>query len=521
MQQDVNITIRDALRFLRRGLWLALLVAVAAAVAAYYSSKSLEPTYQASATILTTESDPTLGALDAPLVMAPRLDPNAYRVAALSDTVVGRALQTLGVADPSQAAIVDFRHDIDVRIENSGSYDSTSSLIYIEASDHTPEVAAAKANALARALEVWDRDRARETLTGYADALQNQLDNFDQQIRSLQASGASEAQIQAQIARAQEWQGQLLQIQAVSDAPLSPLNLIQPATVPLEPASPHPIFNTVLAFLLGLIVTYGLLLLREALDTRLRGVEDLTRVSGLPVLAELPRLPDGVRRLPREAIGYLRTNLLFMTPDAQAKTFLVTSAQQGEGKSSVALSLAESFVLNGYHTLLVDADLRHPVLADAYRLHERNHSSLQACLEQAGGPVRPARVAVTTAQYLDVIPSFHAVSSPAELLSRGFRHCLDLWREEYDVIVIDSAPLLAVADTLSIAPLCSGSVLVVNQQRTDRPQVRAAVELLQRVGVRVLGTVATHVRRESAQAYRYGYGVEGESVAAIGARAGT
>jgi len=187
---------------------------------------------------------------------------------------------------------------------------------------------------------------------------------------------------------------------------------------------------------------------------------------------------------------------------------LVTSPQQSEGKSSVALSLAESFARNDHRTLLVDADLRKPVIGQEYGLDARQAAPLRAWLDDPLAPHVPAQVALGSDTTLDVIPSFEAAPSPTELLSHGFLGALEQWRSEYDVIVIDSAPVLPVADTLTIAPLCSGTLLVASADGTDRRRLKAAVSLLHRIGVRVVGAVATNLPTASnaREGYGYGYG---------------
>jgi capsular exopolysaccharide synthesis family protein len=252
------------------------------------------------------------------------------------------------------------------------------------------------------------------------------------------------------------------------------------------------------------LLGYGILLIRNLLDTRLRNVEDLESVSGLPILAEFARPAKKTRRLPHEASGYLRTNLLLATQNVHPKVILVTSPGNGEGKSSVALSLAESFTRANYRTLLVDADLRQPVIAREYNLDDKRHMPLRTHLENPHGAYEAAHVGVNLAQTLDIIPTFRAAPSPTELLSLGFPDCLASWQKDYDVIVIDSAPLLDVADTLTIAPLCTGTVLVASLEETDPQHVADAVELLQRSGVRIFGIAATFVGRSSRRSsYRY------------------
>jgi capsular exopolysaccharide synthesis family protein len=264
--------------------------------------------------------------------------------------------------------------------------------------------------------------------------------------------------------------------------------------------------SAALAFVLGLFLVYGLILLRDALDTRVRDSDDLAKVTGLPVLAEFPRLPGGSRRLPREASSYLRTNVMFATTDAHPAVILVTSPQESEGKSSVALSLAESFARNDHRTLLVDADLRKPVVGREYGLDPRAVTPLRTWLDHPIEPPTPAQVVLGSGTTLDVIPSFEPAPAPTELLGRGFLEALEGWRKEYDVIVIDSAPVLPVADTLTIAPLCTGTLLVASADGTDRRRLKAAVTLLQRIGVRVLGSVATNLPSATPTRDGYGYG---------------
>jgi capsular exopolysaccharide synthesis family protein len=182
----------------------------------------------------------------------------------------------------------------------------------------------------------------------------------------------------------------------------------------------------------------------------------------------------------------------------------------GEGKTSVALSLAASFATNQVRTLLVEADMRRPVLGHVLNLNQVHHHPLQRHLEnpvEATGRYMPASVPVTATEKLDVVASFEPTASPAELLSYSFSACLKRWRDAYDVIIIDSPPVLPVADALTIAPLCTGAILVASMKRSDRRQVQTALSILQRHGVRVLGTVANRVSSRG-KAYSYGHGAK-------------
>ena len=502
MQQEITISINDVLRFIGRGLLLALIVAGAAGFVVYQLSQRREPVFESTATVLAVQPS-TQSGLAGTLFNAPVLDASAYKAAAQSDAVLQKALALLAPqGEITPGAIKSLRGKTSV----TPSEDRNSNLIFMKAEANTASGAAQRATALANALVEWDEGRGKNYIDQLVTSLEGQVKQITETIRALQASNASQAQIEAQVALLGERTSRLNNAKTLSEATVTLLSVLQEGSVPSNPVAPNPLFDATLAALLGIFLTYGLLLVRNALDTRLRSVDDVAAVSGLPVIAEFPKLPKGIRNLPREASSYLRTNLLFSTVDANPKVILVTSANSEEGKSSIAISLAESFVRNGYRTLLIDADLRKPVIAGEYRINNLHQASLEECLKNPYTAHKAATVSIGAKDYLYVIPTFQPAPQASELLSRGFRECLDKWRQEYDVIVIDSAPVLAVADALAIAPLATGTLLAVNQQRTDRRQVRSTVELLNRIGVRILGVAVTHVSKEASQGSRYSYG---------------
>jgi polysaccharide biosynthesis transport protein len=503
MQPDITSNVSDILRFIRRGLLLAMLVAVAAGIVAYISSSRLPQTFRSEAVISAARSNGGDG--DSGFIRP--LNDSAYRVAATSNPVIIATLEKLGVENPDQRTINAFIDKTRITTDNEGNWNDPSSLIRIAVSNSDRDAAALHANTLANELMRWDTERGRTNLLEKVASLQQQVATLTERIRAQQTTeDAPESETAALIQRRNDIQEELYATQAFANATVGSLSPIRPAIAELEPVAPRPVFNTVLAFLLGLFGTYGILLLRNTLDMRIRDVDDLTKVADLPVLASFPKLPTDTRRLPYEATSYLRTNLLFATSDAHPKVIVVTSAREGEGKSSVALSLAESFVRNNYRTLLVDADMRKPVVAGEYRINSLHQTSLETWLKNPYGSNQAASVPINGKYYLYVIPSFQPSAQAAELLSSGFRECLEIWRKEYDVIIIDSAPILQVADTLTIAPLATGTVLVANQQKTDRRQVRAAVDILRRIGVRIPGVIATHVTRDGGSSTSYGYG---------------
>lgn len=508
MRDEVTVSVSELVKFIGRGMLPALLVAAALGGLIFRLSSARPAIYEAQATVYTTGGGVQLRDAASPLFTAPSVDRSVYREAVSNDFVVRRALQELA-GDPAAAIDEQQLRSLRSRITVRNHDDRTSGLMYIQVRDSSPELAARQATLLAQALVEWDKERARASVDQMVIALRAQIDNLSSQIQALQAASAPADQIEGLIRIRAERQQALGIAAALSVAAVSPIGVLQAASVPTAPIAPRPMLDAIIAALLGVMVSYGLLLLRSALDTRLRTVDDIAEVSGMPVIAEFPRLPRGVRSLPREPASYLRTNVLFASGEAMPKVIAVTSAQSEEGKSSIAMSLAESFVRNGYRTLLIDADMRRPVIAGEYHINPMHQAALENCLKAPYVAHQPVTVSIGAKDYLYVVPSFSPTQQASELLSRGFRECLERWRQEYQVIIIDTPPLLAVADALTIAPFCTGTLLVVNQQKTDRRQLRAVVALLTRIGVRILGTVVTCVHRDAAQqsGYSYGYGV--------------
>lgn len=540
MDQQPEPSLRDLLLLLRRGLPFAVAVAVGAAALTYVLSNRITPEYESSATLLASRPNSSLqGTFGVSLVTATVIDVTAYQAAATSGPVLTSAVRSLGIASPSANELRDFERLTSVRVENAAQ----SSLIHIAFKNADPVFAATAANAVAQAMLQWDTQRATQNLQTIVETLESQITALDDEIAQLDTSRAAaaaavgaaddgdaraaadaEAAARSQYTSAREGvitlradrTNQLNAARALITSAVGHLEVLEPATPSLEPVSPRPTRNAALAFVLGLFLVYGLVLLRDSLDTRFRGADDLVRVTGLPVLGEFPRMPNGSRLLPREASSYLRTNALFATSSSHPKVILVTSAGQNQGKTSVAASLSESFARNDYRTLLIDGDLRKPRLAEVFglsaitaRANGKLVGTTRQLLEDDADDAVPAVVRLDGAE-LHVLPQYEAAPSPTELLSQNFAALLQRFKPHYDVIIIDSPPMLPVADALTMAPHTTGVLFAVSVPETDRRSVAAGIALLERIGVRILGTVATSVehsgRRGGGDGYGYGYG---------------
>ncbi|MET8416202.1 polysaccharide biosynthesis tyrosine autokinase [Streptomyces sp. NPDC005134] len=276
-------------------------------------------------------------------------------------------------------------------------------------------------------------------------------------------------------------------------SPIS-LGVTQEAVAPTGPVSPRPLLNLAAGVLSGLLLGAGLVALRETLDTTLKTSEALGEFTALPGLGTIP-FDRNVPRQPlvsaeghskrAEAFRKLRTNLQFSQVDDRPRIIVVTSSMPGEGKTNTAVNLAVSLAEAGVSTCLVDADLRRPCVAPAFGLVQ--DAGLTTVLI---GQARIADVTQKVRGRLSVLASGAVPPNPTELLaSARMEEVLRELADTYEVVILDTAPLLPVADTVGLASLAQGALLVVRAAKTSRDQVRTATESLDCVGVRVLGTV--------------------------------
>jgi succinoglycan biosynthesis transport protein ExoP len=276
---------------------------------------------------------------------------------------------------------------------------------------------------------------------------------------------------------------------------------------------------------LGLLAGIGLAYLVELSDKGFRTPEEIRRRLGLPVIGHIPLLsPDeGARAqlaagqlvvdallctyyrpksVDAEAYRAVRTALYFSTHGEKHKLVQVTSPDMGDGKSTLITNLAVSIAQSGKRTLLIDADLRRP------RLHKMLAVPGEVGLAGviAGTAELSSAVRETPVNGLFVLPSGPPPPNPAELLtSPRLEELLDAVREQYDFVLVDTPPLLAVTDPCVVAPRVDGVILAIRLSKQSGPQAERAKEILATLGAKVLGVVVNGVnRRESSR--RFGAG---------------
>jgi len=303
------------------------------------------------------------------------------------------------------------------------------------------------------------------------------------------------------------------------------LSVIQPGQVAKAPSAPRPLLNLALGGLIGLALGFGAALLRESLDLRIRSVEDIPEKEGSAnVLGGIVFDPNAetnpliVHTSPKstraEAFRQLRTNIQFVEAAEGRKSIVVTSSVPSEGKSSTIANLAIAMADTGAKVLLIDCDFRKP------KMHK--YFSVEGAVGLTNlliGQVKPDEVIQRWGRKsLDLLPAGQIPPNPSELLgSEAMKKFLAKAEKDYDVVLIDSAPLLPVTDAAILSKLTGGVVLVVAVGKTTKPQLSAALGHVETVGGRVLGFIMNKIPTKGVDAYRYRYSYKYGSYGAYGA----
>jgi polysaccharide biosynthesis transport protein len=282
----------------------------------------------------------------------------------------------------------------------------------------------------------------------------------------------------------------------------STIRVVDAAEVPKSPFLPRRERDVSLAALTGLLFAVGLVFFFEYLDNRIKSPQELRATLNVPFLGMVPSVPDqhqaliteGVPANFSESIRSIRTNVLFSSAEEGAHIIVVTSAGPGEGKSVVSSNLAVSLAQAGQRVLLIDADMRRPRVHEIFDLpQEPGLSNLLV------GDCKPSEAVRKWKNVpgLCVLAAGMIPPNPAELLgSKRFEEYVSTLGEHFDWVLVDSPPVLAVADAAVVANGASGVVFVVGADQTSRQAAREAIHQLQSAHARVIGAVLNRVDLE-------------------------
>lgn len=294
---------------------------------------------------------------------------------------------------------------------------------------------------------------------------------------------------------------------------LNNLVIDEAARLPQQPVRPRVFTNTILAAVVGGMLALGIVFLFEYLDDTLKNPKDIELSTGLTTLGSLQKVKVGkpvdalvVAMEPRspaaEAYRQIRTNIQFISIDHEVKTLLITSANIGEGKTTVSINLATALAQSGKRVLLVDTDMRRPML---HKMLEVDGSKGLSNLIIRG------REDTQTIKGT-LIPNLHVLSAgrlppnPAELLgSERMKEVFAWLKEQADYVIFDSPPVLAVTDAVVLSRLVDTTIFVASAGHTRYPAFGTAVAQIQALGSPIAGVILNKVNANGRFGYAYNY----------------
>jgi polysaccharide biosynthesis transport protein len=516
--------LRDYFRPLWAHKWLVLLIVVVATAGTYLYTNHKPRRYKTSTSLYlqVSDLDQALEGLGGSAPVDP--DRNAQNLAILlrSRAVAVEAAKRYG---PGQSANT-------ILGGVSATPSTGSDFLDITATAGSGEAAARVANAVAQAFIDVRGKVSQQKVRVAISAAQRELSN----LANTPENSLTRRSLAARIRR----------LQGVAALPSANAQQVESASAPSVPFTPRPKRNAVFALLVSLLLAGGLAYLLERLDRRIKRVDTLVDAYGFPLLVEIPHVgeptvnADGAIELSptlREPFRSLHVNLRLASIDRPIRTLLVTSAVPGEGKSTVVRNLALAYREAGLRVAVIDSDLRSPDMATAFHLAARpgmtdvlvGNQSLAEALRTvpvtAGAPSTAvvaveapvmsgqnghskASAALGTLAVLTSGPQ--PPNPPAVLSAERVRSLLAEVAAGHDIVLIDSPPLLPVADTVPLVSATDGVVLVARMRRTTLDATARMRELLGRIpDANILGVVANDVGKGAFRGgFGYGYGPE-------------
>lgn len=300
--------------------------------------------------------------------------------------------------------------------------------------------------------------------------------------------------------------------------------LLSQAVRPLSPVAPRRGRILVMAGILGIALGSGLVLLRETSMRSIRNANDLEALSGHVVLGQIPVMPDRNRAnlLPylaknptsalAEAVRNVRTSILLSAVDKAPQVISLTSSVPGEGKTTLTLALAQNLTLMGKRVLVIEGDNRRRMFRDYLRA-----SKASGLVSVLLGEVALTDAVQPVPGLGDVLLGEKTNVNAADLFSSAaFARFLQQARELYDIVLIDTPPILVVPDARIIAQHVDSVVFIVRWDRTPEEQVRDALHMLETVNARISGMILSQVDPRGMR--RYGYGDRYGAYAAYGTK---
>ncbi len=400
-------------------------------------------------------------------------------------------------------------------------------LVEIAVTDTNPVRAQIIANELARQLilqspavnnsETGTRQKfINEQLT----SLESQIQETEKKIEELQKNlallnsasqiAATEAEISQLTTKLNDLRDNYATFLANSqEGALNILSVIEPANLPTIPEGTNKLLIIFLAGAVGLILGVGAAYTLEYLDRTIKTTSDVERVFNFPVIGYLSQLNENGNNatyvvnhptsLIAESFRLLQSNLEFFQSYNSARTILITSPQQGNGKTTIAVNLTLSMSLSGQSIVLVDADLRRPAVHAALKIQKQ--PGLSDVIRNKMTAKDAAREVKNKNHKIDVITAGTVLPNVTEIVgSKRIAAVLSDLKESFETIIVDAPPLV-ISDSYNLASKVDGVILVLEPGQTREEQAKVIKEQLNRAGARVIGVVFNKVSERNAQSY--------------------
>ena len=511
-----QLDLRELLRIARRRAWIVLLLMLIAGGTSYYRSSQETPVYSTSATMIVNSGVST--------------DVNEYNAIFQTQQLAATFASLVGTG-PVLDRVAE---RLDVPFIESGvsaSSSEESQFLFVTVTDTDRDRAVLVANTVGEEFEGYIAERAtnrandvKAGLTAQIESLNRRIDEIDVRLAELRAAdNASDPERQQDINDlAQERTNAVQSVQTLNisaatidaqvQAGSAQVEVVNPATAAFQ-ISPNPRNALMLGLFVGLMLGVGVVALLEFLDNTVKPEQDLHAVTGAPVLATVSALtklqPGGSqvftltqpKSSATEAVRVLRTNLEFASATDAITALTVTSPSPGEGKSTIAANIGVVMAQAGKSTVVIDADLRRPTLHKIFGVS--NEVGLTTLLTHPDEGWESVAVKVALPG-LQLIPAGPIPPNPADLAaSRRFALLIERLKREVDIVIIDSPPILAASDALSISRVTDGVVLVCRSHNTRTDALRQASHSVHQGGIRLIGLV---LNRQKGQRGAYYYG---------------
>jgi succinoglycan biosynthesis transport protein ExoP len=488
--------IREYIRVLRARKWEVAIVTIVLVGATLFFSFRQTPIYRAQARVLVRPVQNVTATGSVPQA----LNLDTEREVILSLPVATQVRQDLSLATP----VEDLLENLSVQVVTD------TEVLVVSYDDPSSVTAARLANGFATAYVRVRSQQTRLQFEAAATAVQQRIERLQRNLSSLRArieAARTTAARETLLSRRDALNAQLgvltqrvLDIRATESVVESgAAEVLQPAKVPASPVSPNKVRNGVLALFAGLALGVGFAFLRERLDDRVKSRHELERRLGAPVIAAVPRIswwkkPGDAQLIMRtdpkspisEAYRTMGTNLQYMASQNPLKIIMVTSAIGGDGKTTTSANLAIVLAQAGKRVFLVSADLRKPRLHRFFGL--QNTRGLSDLLSDSGSLVDV--LVDPGVENLRIINAGPVPQDPAALLSgRSAVDFVEAARDAADFVVIDTPPVLAVADASIVAPLTDGTIFVLDAEQSSLATLLQARDQLENAGGRIIGAV--------------------------------